>query len=97
MHAEPGEIVGIDTSAVVIVLCAKAEDVAKVFHEIEKTKSRISALDNEGTRANTENLTRLLCQLNTTFLKDFSGGVGSIFCANSLSMPARYAILPCLG
>lgn len=71
MHAEPGEIVGIDTSAVVIVLCAKAEDVAKVFHEIEKTKSRISALDNEGTRANTENLTRLLCQLNARCLKDF--------------------------
>lgn len=71
MHAEPGEIVGVDTSAVVIVLCAKAEDVAKVFHEIEKAKPRISALDNEGTRANTENLTRLLCQLNTRCLKDF--------------------------
>ena len=71
MHAEPGGIVEVDTSGVVIVLCAKAEDVARVSHEIEKTKSRISALDNEGTRANTENLTRLLCQLNARCLKDF--------------------------
>lgn len=71
MHAEPGDIVEVDTSGVVIVVSAKAGDVARVSHEIEKTKSQISALNNEGARANPENLTRLLCQLNVRCLKDF--------------------------
>lgn len=52
MDTELGDIVEADTSGVVIALCTKAEDVARIAHEIEKTESRISALNHEGTRAN---------------------------------------------
>ncbi len=48
VRVEPGDVVVADASGVVIVPRAKAEDVARVAHDIEKTESRIRKMLAEG-------------------------------------------------